>query len=93
VIPPLLDEAVAEGRLQTIIRLREAVERCLGEEAGPQASTKLLSEVRSDEYGITTWVTRFEGVAAEPFAALKATRTCLWRSVCRVDARVEHALA
>ena len=80
-IGPLLDEAVAEGRLETIERLRHAASECLENPSSWEAQQRLAREVRRDQFGISTWVTRFEVLMRRLWLSKRTCRRYGGRSV------------
>lgn len=75
----LLDEAIADGRLRVVKRLRRAVSHFLETGHTHETWTRIIQEVSEDDYGVSLWLFAHEGARDEPFASFKKRHPSLNR--------------
>jgi len=86
---PLNIEAILEGRLRTTRRLRRSVETYLRERAANGDPNVALISLRSaiadnDDFGLSQWFFRLDGVNSQPFESLRRTFPVTWTSCLEV---------
>jgi hypothetical protein len=91
VLGTLLDEAVSEGRLSTIRRIRRTAEACLHTTGNDShLVSDLIHEVRDDTFGVAAWFLRWEGANEQPFSSLRVQCKSLWRRLVALQSALEY---
>lgn len=79
VLAPLNFEAVTDGRLKSIRRLRDAVGDVLLDDGSPALRRRLRHAVEDDDFGVAVWFAVREGGAEPPFWDLRHQSLVCWR--------------
>jgi len=83
VLDILNQESVAEGRKNSMRRLRTAAEEALAIDDRPSYLHGLWHAIREDDFGVAAWFALWEGAEADPFSALRSNRPRVWRHFVR----------
>ena len=94
VLQPINYEAAVEGRMRTIVRLREAGSILPGEDSSSKAISdglrRLLGEVRHDDFGVSAWFGFWDGKDESEFRELSIRNPTAWRHFVRYCYKVRY---
>jgi len=85
VLKNLNHEAVTEGRVRAVRRIREVVSRVVGEGDTVEIRRAIKREILEDDYGVFSWFTRWEGLREEPFGEVWGRWPSLYKRVLRMQ--------